>query len=86
MTIEEVKRPTVTLDFSDPVAVKEFIMETKSGMYVGKNVEGEEIMILHDQGDGFELYTDQSNGWTRLNTYDSNGYCDGETFKGRWRK
>jgi hypothetical protein len=86
MTIEKVKRPLGYLNFSDTKAVKEFIQNTESGMYTGRNVEGESIMILHDQGDGFELHTEQSNGWVRVNSYNEHGLCDGEHWNGRWRK
>jgi hypothetical protein len=86
MTIEKVEQPIVKLDFSDTKAVKDFINNTRSGMYFGKNVEGESIMILLDKEEGFELHTDQSNGWTRINDYNEDGVCEGERWNGRWDK
>lgn len=83
--VAEAEKKEVKLDFSDSAAVRKFIEETESGMYSGKNVDGEKVALMHDKGIGFDLHTYQNNGWVRVNDYGKNGYCEGETFNGRWK-
>lgn len=61
---------------------KEFMERVKEGHFLGKNQEGENIIII--VGDGMEIRTKQSNHWIRVNYFDSDGAPEGETFNGRW--
>jgi hypothetical protein len=72
------------LGFSDIKTRKAFIDNTESGMYGGKNEEGEDVMVMLDRGVGMDIYTYQSNGWVQVLDIDENGAIQGELFDGRW--
>jgi len=66
--------------------IKNFIHTTESNLYGGKNTAGETIAVALQQGVGMEVRTFQKNGWIRVTSYDKDGYLDGETFDGRYKK
>ena len=72
------------LDVNEPEAVAHFIAEHRSGIYAGKNVDGEKVVIMLDNKKGMNLLTYQSNGWVRKNSFDKDGFSEGETFEGRY--
>jgi hypothetical protein len=74
------------LNFDRPEVIKHFINNTESDMYGGKNVEGETVNVMLQKGVGMDVRTNQKNGWIRLDSYDSNGLKELETFDGRWDK
>lgn len=74
------------LAFTDYEAIKAFIANNESSLYEGKNVDGEKVAVLLDQGKGMDVYTYQANGWIRVTSYDKDGFSEGETFNGRWDK
>lgn len=51
--------------------------------YSGVNADGEDV-LLSIFTDHITVSTNQHNGWVRVNYYDTDGYAEGETFKGRW--
>lgn len=51
--------------------------------YSGVNADGEDV-LLSIFSDHITVFTNQHNGWVRVNYYDADGYAEGETFKGRW--
>ena len=53
-------------------------------MFEGQNEDGEKVWISFSKERGIIAKTFQSNGWLRVNTYDSEGYAEMETFEGRW--
>lgn len=86
MMLEELKEVVVELDFGDPAAVKEVIAQYKDciGIFAGTNQEGEDTELSFYPDETAILKTYQKNGWTRVDYYDSDGCCEGETFEGRW--
>lgn len=83
---EEIKA-TLKLDFSNPKEVREAISRFKDcpTMLSGRNQNNEEIWISFSPDSTAVLRTFQNNGWERVNYYSKDGYCDGETFEGRWK-
>ena len=51
--------------------------------FSGVNENGEDV-LLSIFSDHIAVSTYQHNGWIRINSYDSDGYAEGETYKGRW--
>jgi len=76
----------VNLNFDTIEEVRNFIHNTDSGLYDGKNEDGAKVAVLIEQGVGMEVITYQGNGWIRVNEYDEYGHLEIETFKGRWDK
>lgn len=72
------------LDVNKPEAMSHFITQHRSGIYVGKNVDGEKVVIMLDNKRGMDILTHQSNGWIRKNYFDKDGFSEGETFEGRY--
>ena len=66
--------------------MKKLLSDTDSGMYGCKNSDGEDVLVMREEGHGMEVMTFQSNGWLRVNYYTELGHDDGETFTGRWDK
>lgn len=58
--------------------------KVKRGLYSSKNENGEDLTILVEDKRGFDVYTNQRNGWVRVNYYDEVGECTGEAFDGKW--
>ena len=52
--------------------------------FSGTNQDGEQI-LLEISPDKIKYTCYQSNGWVRINWYDTEGNPDGETFDGRWK-
>jgi hypothetical protein len=76
----------LSVDFSEPEQVRSLINDNESGMFGGKNNDGEDVMVLISKGEEATVKTFQENGWLRVNYYNSNGYSEGETFEGRHDK
>lgn len=57
----------------------------RNTLFSGVNSDGEDIQVSFDRKHGIELWTNQRNGWTRINYYDAEGIAAGETFDGRWK-
>ncbi len=74
------------LSFEKTEDIKNFIHTTESDMYGGKNEDGETVMVSLQQGVGMEVRTFQKNGWIRVTSYDKDGYLEGSTFDGRYKK
>ena len=53
--------------------------------FSGVNSDGEDV-FLSIFSDHITVSTNQRNGWVRVNHYDADGYAEGETYKGRWKK
>ena len=73
-------------DIAEYEGTQALLQDTESGMYGGKNADGEDVIVLREVGDGMEILTFQSNGWLRANYFTEEGFSDGEAFKGRWDK
>lgn len=82
--MKESKDIKSALDFSDRENIKEFIHTNDSSIYSGTNVDGEKVAVMLQLNEGMEVYTYQSNGWTRVDYYDGDGFHEGQTFDGRW--
>lgn len=76
----------VKYDMSKPSVIADMVNGIKSGLYGTKNEDGEDVMVMIEQGDEMTVRTFQSNGWLRVNYYNHLGLSEGETFEGRWNK
>lgn len=78
---------TFYFDGASPELLRQLIKDHgKSGtMFTGTNSEGEMMTISISSEEGIITNTYQNNGWVRVNYYDVDGICAGETFDGRWR-
>lgn len=76
----------IKLDFSNPTTVKEANEKYKHLDYpvYGKNQVGED-QVISFASCGITVKTYQFNGWIRINYYTSEGYPEGESFRGRWK-
>ena len=77
---------TISVDFGNPAEVKKANEKYKNIDYMlsSVNQNGEKQLISFSE-DGIIVTTFQYNGWTRENCYDVNGYCECESFNGRWK-
>lgn len=76
----------LTVNFNDIECRRKLIelYGDKNTAYSGVNDQGEKVYIAISKH-GIQTRTNQSNGWIRVNYYDKNGHCDGESYDGRWR-
>ena len=76
----------VEVNFNNPEEVKKAIESYKDfpDMLMGGNPKEESIEISFTES-AATVKTYQNNGWVRVNYYNSEGYCEGETFEGRWK-
>lgn len=76
----------LTMKFNTISGRKELIRQYGHfhGMYVGSNEDGEEVQMSIDSERGIDVRTKQSNGWIRVNHYDTDGVQDSEGYEGRW--
>lgn len=70
----------VLLSFESAKEVENFIKNTESGLYVGKNIDGEDVLVAISKGVSMEVKTLQSNNWWRINEYDAFGFCISESY------
>lgn len=77
---------TISVDFGNPTEVKKANEKYKNIDYMlsSVNQNGEKQLISFSK-EGVIVTTFQHNGWTRENCYDVNGYCECESFNGRWK-
>lgn len=77
---------TISVDFGNPAEVKKANEKYKNIDYMlsSVNQNGEKQLISFSE-EGVIVTTFQHNGWTRENCYDVNGYCEYESFNGRWK-
>lgn len=68
----------------EPKDKARFIQEQESDFYGGKDEDGNTVRISLQQGSGMDIHTNQSNGWTRVDEYDTDGFNVGSGFDGRW--
>ncbi|PJZ18733.1 hypothetical protein CEW46_26940 [Bacillus cereus] len=68
----------LAIDLTDSDAIKKLIATTESSLYGTVNDKGERVLVGLDKGKGMELTIYQSNGWTRIEHYDKDGYRDHE--------
>lgn len=66
------------MDFTDLDARKEFITNTESNLFTGKNVNGQEVIVGVDKGVGMTVKTLNGKGWYEGVGYGSDGYRDDE--------
>lgn len=71
----------IEIDTSSPENLKKLMKGhgTSKCAYSGKNQDGENVLVSIND-DSICVATMQSNGWTRKNYFDSDGYPCGETF------
>ncbi len=62
---------------------KEFIDAYGSGMYAGRNVEDEEVMVLNGKGVGMEIWTrhKEKPNWWEVVSYDKEGCQESVTYE-----
>lgn len=72
----------IKFDSTNPEQLKKLMKEHGNSEFpfFGTNSEGEKVSISVFP-DRIVLVTYQSNGWTRKNFFDENGYPNGETFE-----
>lgn len=71
----------VLLSFDNAEEVRDFIKNNESGLYSGKNVDGEEVIVTIEKGNGMDVKTLQNNGWWVIHEYDKMGYLLSESFE-----
>lgn len=63
--------------------------ELKTNIYCSKNEDGCDVIIIVQEGVGFDIHTNQKNGWIRVDSYDydsENGiWSQGESYEGKWK-
>lgn len=64
-------------------AKKEFIQTYESGMYVGKNVEDEKVILMNDNHHGMEIWIKHKEkpNWWEVVSYDKDGYQESVTYE-----
>lgn len=63
--------------------------ELKSNIYDSKNEDGETVLVLVQEGVGFDIHTHQANGWIRVDSYNydaEDGWTQGESYAGKWKE
>ena len=60
-----------------------FIREMESDLYVGKNVDGEEVQVRLQQGAGMEIWTrhHEKPRWWEVVSFDEYGFQESVTYK-----
>lgn len=61
------------LNFSDKKVRKEFIKNTESGLYAGKDFDGKQVIVGVEQGVGMSVKSLNSKGWYEGLEYDEDG-------------
>lgn len=61
------------LDFTKRETRKEFVNNTESGFYSGKDLEGKEVIVSLEKGVGMDVKYLNSKGWYEGLSYDHNG-------------
>ena len=63
--------------------------ELETGLYTSKDEDGCDVLLVVQQGVGFDLHTNQKNGWIRVDSFDYDAedktFTRGESFEGRWK-
>lgn len=75
------KNDKLSLNFEDINEVKNFIADTSTGVYSGKNIDSEDVIITLTQGEGMQVKTLQSNNWIKVHEYNTHGECVLETYE-----
>ena len=70
-------------DFESREARKEFIHNTESNIFTGKNVDGENVVVVLERGKGMDVKTQKHGkpGWYEVVEYDEEGYQVGVTYE-----
>ena len=68
---------------------KDYIMgKLEVGMYPSTNELDEDVTIMVGGGNGFDVHTNQTNGWVRIDYYDydaeDDSWSQGESYNGKW--
>jgi hypothetical protein len=66
------------LNFEERDVRQTFIKNTTSGMYGGKDVDGREVLVMVQQGEGMSVRYLNSKGWYEGYNYDSKGFRESE--------
>lgn len=63
-------------DFSSRENIKDFIHNTESGIYTGKNIDGENVVVIIEQGKGMDIKTQKHSKpkWYEVIEYDEDGF------------
>lgn len=70
----------IVLSFDDPSEIKDFLLSHENGIYTGKNVDGQKVVVFVQQDAGLIVKTLQNNWWI-VHSYDEDGYLEDETFE-----
>lgn len=71
--------------------LKEMYIEGKleTGLYTSKDEDGCDVLLAVQQGVGFDLHTNQANGWIRVDSFDydkeNKTFTKTESFEGKWK-
>lgn len=69
------------IEMEDVESTKAFIREKESGVYEGKTIDGNRVIIMQQRGVGMKVSTLQDNGWWRVTEYDADGICESESYE-----
>lgn len=71
--------------------IKELFVEHKldSGLYSSVNEDGCDVIVIIQEEVGFDIYTNQKNGWVRIDSYDYDSndktWTKSESYGGKWK-
>jgi len=60
---------------------KAFIATAESSIYNGTNVEGKDVIVLQEKGEGMEVWTPTHDGWNEVVYYGKDGNQEGVSYK-----
>ena len=62
---------------------KWFIDNYESSVYAGKNVDGEEVIVMNEQRSGMEIWTKRKGkpNWYEIAGHDADGYQESVTYR-----
>ena len=66
------------LNFDNITEIRKFITENESGLYTGKNVEGQEVRVWLEKAKGMKVEVLNSKNYWEWNEYDESGFLVGQ--------
>lgn len=71
--------------------IKEMFVENKleSGLYSSTDEDGCDVIVIVQEDVGFDIHTNQKNGWVRIDSFDYDSedktWTRGESYGGKWK-
>lgn len=60
---------------------KAFIFTAESSIYGGTNIEGKDVTVIQEKGEGMEVWTPTHDDWNEVVYYGKNGNQEGVSYK-----